>query len=289
MKKILVAALLILMGANLVIASDDLAEVKARGVLRHLGIPYAGFVTGKGDGLSVEMMQLFAAKLGVKYQFVQTSWENVIADLIGRRAIPAGDAVELAEATPIRGDLISSGFTILPWRQKVVAFSKPTFPTQVWLITTARSDLKPIKPVGNVYKDIVTVKSLLSGRNVLGKKGTCLDPSLYHLKETGAKPLLFNGDLNELAPAVINGIAGAAILDVPDALIALEKWPGEIIIVGPISPAQEMGAAFRRSSPELLRAFNSFYDSIRADGTYLKLVNKYYPAVVEYYPHFFRR
>ena len=47
----------------------DLSEVKERGVLRHLGIPYANFVTGSGDGLDVEMVKGFAGHLGVRYAF----------------------------------------------------------------------------------------------------------------------------------------------------------------------------------------------------------------------------
>lgn len=34
----------------------DLDEIKARGELRHLGIRYANFVTGSGDGFDVELV-----------------------------------------------------------------------------------------------------------------------------------------------------------------------------------------------------------------------------------------
>jgi hypothetical protein len=46
-------------------ARADLPEIKARGVLRHVGVPYANFVTGTGDGLDVELVTLFAQDLGV--------------------------------------------------------------------------------------------------------------------------------------------------------------------------------------------------------------------------------
>jgi ABC-type amino acid transport substrate-binding protein len=99
----------------------------------------------------------------------------------------------------------------------------------------------------------------------------------------------FPGSMNELAPAVISGEAVAAILDVPDALIALEKWPGQIKIIGPISDHQGMAVAFRPGNPELLKAFNKFFEGLRADGRYRDLVKKYYPAVFDYYPHYFDR
>jgi ABC-type amino acid transport substrate-binding protein len=288
MKRVLIILLFLLVGSSVVFA-DDLPDVKKSGVLRHLGVPYANFVTDKADGLDVELMRLFAAHLGVQYVYVKTSWENVIPDLVGKKVTPDGDNVKLGESTPIRGDVIANGLTILPWRQKVLAYTTPTFPNQVWLIARVGSDIKPIKPSGNLSKDIAAVKSLLAGRGVLGKTKTCLDPSLYNLQETGAKIVLFGGNLNELAPAVINCDSETAILDVPDALVALEKWPGQILIVGPVSPLQDMGVAFRQTSPELLREFNTFFDKISKDGTYRKLVEKYYPAVFSYYPAFFVR
>jgi ABC-type amino acid transport substrate-binding protein len=63
-------------------ALADLKEVKERGVLRHLGVVYANFVTGSGDGLDVEMMKLFAERLGVGYEFVETSWSGAILDML---------------------------------------------------------------------------------------------------------------------------------------------------------------------------------------------------------------
>ena len=77
------------------------------------------------------------------------------------------------------------------------------------------------------------------------------------------------------------------ILDVPDALIALEKWPGKLKVLGPISMPQTMGAGFAKSSPLLRREFEQFMDKLREDGTYHRLVKKYYPIVFNYYPDFF--
>ena len=49
----------LLAGGVATAAADDLPDLKARGVIRHLGVPYANFVTGAGDGFSVDMMKLF--------------------------------------------------------------------------------------------------------------------------------------------------------------------------------------------------------------------------------------
>jgi ABC-type amino acid transport substrate-binding protein len=265
----------------------DLAEIKKNGVIRHLGIPYANFVTGSGDGMDVDLVKRFAQRLGVKYEYVKASWGSVIGDLIGKNVqLRADQVVDLGEL-PINGDIIANGFTILPMRQKVLDYSTPTFPNQVWLVVKASSPLKPIVPSGDIHKDIAMTKALVKGHSLLGKSGTCLDPSLYDMKKFGANVKLFNSELNNLAPAVINNEAEMTLLDVPDALVALEKWPGQIKVIGPLSEKQDMACAFRKSSPQLLQAFNEFLEKCKQDGTYLALIKKYYPMVLDYFPEFF--
>ncbi|MGO9016083.1 MAG: transporter substrate-binding domain-containing protein [Dissulfurispiraceae bacterium] len=265
----------------------DLDGVKKAGVLRHLGVPYANFVTGVGDGMDVELMKLFAKHIGVKYEFVKTDWDNIFADLTGKKVIPKGSDIQITGESPVRGDIAANGITILPWRQKIVDFSTPTFPNQVWLISRSDSPLKPIKPTGDIDKDIAAVKKLLKDRTLLGKAKTCLDPSLYDIAITGAKVRLFDGTLNELAPAVINGESELTLLDIPDALVALQKWPGKIKVIGPISDKQFMGAAFSKDSPKLRAAFNKFMDEIKRNGTFKQLAKENYPFVFDYSPDFF--
>lgn len=265
----------------------DLKTIKQRGVLRHLGIPYANFVTGTGDGMDVELTKLFAKHLGVRYEYVVSDWGTVVQDLTGRNFKVNGDKVEQLNKVPVKGDMIANGFTVLPWREKMVSFSAPIFPSQIWLIARADSRVKPIKPVGIVKRDVVKTRALMKGKNVLALPKTCLDPAVNNLAATGARVINFKGKLNELAPALINNEAELIILDVPDALVALEKWPGKIKIIGPVSEKQVMGAAFTKDSKELLEEYNRFIKKITNDGTYMKIVKKYYPSAVFYFPSFF--
>jgi ABC-type amino acid transport substrate-binding protein len=161
----------------------------------------------------------------------------------------------------------------------------------VWLVARADSPIKPIEPSGDIETDIERVKGSLSGRTVLAMKGTCLDPDLYNLDQAGAQIRLHTAsqNLNDIAPAVIDGAADATLLDIPDALVALQKWPGDIKIIGPISSQQLMGVAFPKSSQKLLHAFNEFLQECWADGTYEGLVRKYYPEIFLYMGSFFNR
>jgi ABC-type amino acid transport substrate-binding protein len=266
----------------------DLDEIKKTGVIRHLGVPYANFVTGSGDGMDVELVKLFAKNLGVRYEYVKTSWDTVTPDLIGHNVKPVEDNVELLESVPVKGDLVANGFTILTWRQKILDFSSPTFPTQIMLIAQASSKLKPIKPSGNMDKDIARTKKLTKGKTCLGVKNTCLDPDLYNLKEEGSKTKNFTGALDDLSVAVIKGESETAVMEMPDALLALKKYPGKIKIIGPLSPLQEMGVGFAKDSPKLRAEFNKFLLQCKKDGTYLQVVKKYYPSAPSFYPTFFK-
>ena len=267
----------------------DLDDVRQAGVLRHLGIPYANFVTGSGDGLDVELMQGFARHLGVRYEFIKTDWNRAFGDLAGRQVRRTDSGIQWLGNVPVRGDVLASGITTLAWRGEVVDFSNPTFPSGVWLVARAQSSLRPITPTGSLVADIRKLKQLMRGRSVLALENTCLDPGLYDIAKTGARVKLANStlQLNEMAPAVLNGDAETTLLDVPDALIALDKWPGELKVIGPVSGNQEMSVAFRKSSPKLRAAFNQYLEKVWRDGSYIKLVQRYYPGVFDYYRDFF--
>ena len=65
-------------------SAQDLAEIRERGVIRHLGVPYARFITGNGEGFDADLVRRFAAQIDVRYEYVSTDWQSVIQDLIGR-------------------------------------------------------------------------------------------------------------------------------------------------------------------------------------------------------------
>jgi len=278
---------LIILGLGRPVRGADLPEILQKGELRHLGVPYANFVTGSGDGLDVDLVKLFAQHLGVRYEWVKTTWPEFAGDLTGKRVKPKGNEVEILGTVPIKGDLAAHGITILPWREKIMDFV-PNFPTQIWLMARSDSPLKPIKPSGNLDKDIAQVKALLKGRQVLGLPNTCLDTNLYNLKERGARCIPFNGPLNEMVPAIIKGEAETTLMDVLDALLALEKWPGEVKVIGPVSEVQMMAVAFPKTSPRLREAFQQFMEQCKKDGTYARLAEKYEPDFYRKFPEFFK-
>lgn len=269
--------------------AGDLKEILARGEIRHIGIKYANFVTGDGDGFDVELVQGFARHLGVKYRLVNSDFYNVIRDLLGKDVVRKGDEVMLVGDFPIKGDMIATGFTMLPWREKILLYSAPTFPSQVLLVARADSSLRPIKGSDNLPNDIAETKALIGKRSLLGMERTCIDPANYGLKDKGLdlRSYTKSSNLNEIVPALLNKEAELSLLDVPDAILDLQKWAGKVKVLGPISDEQKLAAAFPKGSTELRNAFDAYLRKVKADGSYDQLVDKYYPGIRQYFPAFF--
>jgi ABC-type amino acid transport substrate-binding protein len=274
---------------TLAASAADLPEIKARGELRHLGIRYANFVTGVGDGFDVELAQGFARHIGVKYRLVYSDFYSVIRDLLGKNVVRKGNEVSLEGDFPVKGDMIATGFTVLPWRQQVLLYSEPTFPSQVMLIARADSATRPIKGSDDLRKDIQETKGLIGKQSLLVMEKTCLDPANYGLKGHGIELRAYtkSSNINEMVPALLNLDADLSLLDVPDLMLDMQKWAGKFKIIGPISEEQVLAAAFPKDAPQLREAFNSYLRKIKSDGSYERLVNKYYPGVSRYFPEFF--
>ena len=92
---------------------DTLATIRQRGVLR-VGVAAVEPMVmrdadGKLSGFSIDLATRLAEDLGVRVEFFETSWSQVIADLLDRHF-----------------DVIASGLWITPDRALVVNFSDPT-------------------------------------------------------------------------------------------------------------------------------------------------------------------
>lgn len=278
------------------IIARDLAEIQEEGILRHIGIPYSNFVIYSAEndiqmlsGLDVDLLQGFAEHIGVEYQFVPATLTDFFGKLNGQEAVFKDGEIVLGKRVIVQGDILASGMTILDWRTRLVDFGDDYFPSGIWLVARGDSDLQPIIPTGFLEEDIQKVKRLIKGRDVLTMDQSCLDSNLYDLKATGARLLLFEKkrNLSEMVPALLNNDAEVALLDVVDALLALEKWPGEIKVIGPISGNQLMAPMFRKKSPILQKEFNEYLQSLKESGAYTRLARKYYSSIFFFYSEYF--
>jgi ABC-type amino acid transport substrate-binding protein len=269
----------------------DLAEIRQRGEIRHIGIRYANFVTGAGDGMDVDLMQGFAERIGVNYKLVYSDFYSVIRDLLGKDVVRKNGDVTLVGDYPIKGDVISTGFTVLPWREAILLYSEPTLPSQVLLVAPAESELQPIRDGADLAADIASTRNAIGSKSVLVMERTCLDPTNYGLVNVGLDLKSYNksANLNEMVPAMLNKEAELTLLDVPDAILDLRKWAGRIKIIGPISEQQTLATAFPKDAPALRDEFNAYLSDLKASGAYDRLVDKYYPGIRRFFPEYFAK
>ncbi len=269
----------------------DLDEIKARGELRHIGIRYANFVTGSGDGFDVEIMQGFARRLGVKYTLVYSDFYNVIRDLLGKDAVRKDGEVLLTGNYVIKGDVIATGFTVLPWREQILNYSDAMFPSQVLLVAPSNAPFQPIHDGADLTDDIKATTKLIGSHSLLVMERTCLDPANYGLTGIGLdlKAYTKSANLNEMVPALLDSEAQLTLLDVPDAILDLRKWAGQIKVLGPVSEPQTLAAAFPKDALKLRNAYNDYLRDLKANGEYDRLVDKYYPGIRRFLPDFFAK
>ena len=292
-----VAAVLLGQGGAGAAAVHDLDQIKAAGVLRHIGIRYARFVEGAEGkvGFDVEIVRRFAQRLGVKYEFHETDWTTFAEQLTGNCCILGPDGkLRVIGQTNISGDIAASGITILESRQQLVDFSDPVFPTRVWLIARSDASFQPIRRTSSIDEEIASTWRIMSNQTVLCKTGTCLDPKVLELADHGVKCQLFQRSLNELAGAIISptvevGDAKMTVLDVPDVVVAMVGHSTQIKILGAVNKPQKMGAAFRKDCAKLRAEYNKFLAELRQNGEYDKLIDIYYPYVKRYFPEFFTK
>lgn len=155
----------------------------------------------------MEIVQGFTKSIGVKYTLVYSDFYNIIRDLLGKDVVRKESEVSLTGNYAIKGDMIATGFTILPWRKSVLLFSKPTFPSQVLLVARADSRFVPIKGSSDLLQDIRETKSMIGKNSLLVMERTCLDPANYGLKGIGIdlRSYTKSTNLNEIVPALLNG------------------------------------------------------------------------------------
>ncbi|MBI5249286.1 MAG: transporter substrate-binding domain-containing protein [Desulfomonile tiedjei] len=165
----------------------------------------------------------------------------------------------------------------------MIDYSRPYFPTAIWVVARKDSDLQPITPRGDIRKDVAATKALVAGKELLGIRNTCVDPMLYDIADVKAS-YRDNIGLNDLAAVVIKGDAAICIMDVPDALIALQKYQAMIKVLGTITEKQYMGFGFSKDSPELRESFNAFLTRLQKTGKLTELLVKYYPSIRLYFP-----
>ncbi|MGL4751297.1 MAG: amino acid ABC transporter substrate-binding protein [Aeromonadaceae bacterium] len=235
-----------------VATAASLAEIKSAGAIR-IGTEgtYAPFTyhEASGDlvGFDVEIGRAIAAKLGVKADFIEGKWDGLIAGIDANRY-----------------DLVINQVSITPERQAKYDFSAPYIVSKA--VVLVRNDDDSIKG----FADLKGKKAAQSLTSNFGK-----------LAASNGAELVATDGFNQSVELVLSRRADATINDSLSYLDFKKHKPdAPLKIAATQESADSAGVLLAKGQPELLAAVNQALTDIKADGTYLKIADKYFGADV---------
>jgi len=245
--KILLAAAVLSLAAP-AFAQSALEAVQQAGKLR-IGTEgtYAPFTfhdaSGALVGFDVEIGRAVAEKLGVDAEFVEGPWDGLIAGIDANRY-----------------DVVINQVGINAERQAKYDFSEPYIASKAALVV--RGD----------NTDITSFESL-SGKT----SAQSLTSNFGKLAETYGATLVGTEGFDQSIALVLQGRADATINDSLSFFDFKKQQPNaDVKVVATADDADFSGILLAKGKPELLAAINEALASIKADGTYAEISQKYF-------------
>jgi len=203
-------------------------------------------------GFEYELAREFAAYLDVELKIkIAENWKRMVPQLRNGNAA-----------------LIAAGITITPKRQKRVAFSDGYMDIRQHIISHRnRSKIKNA--------------SGLTGKTVHVQVATAYQERLEELRRQGIDfKIELHKDLptEELIQQVAQGNIDLTVADSNIARLNQRHYP-RAVMAGAISELQQLGWAVHPEAQQLREKINSFFATIKENGRYDEIYNKYYGDV----------
>ena len=230
-----------------------LDQIRQRGELR-IGLEsnYMPFEmkarNGRLVGFDIDLAQTLANDLGVRLTVVDTAWDGIIPAMLAGKF-----------------DVLLSGMTITPGRQKVVDFSNPYIVVgQAVLLRQALA--AAITTADQLNRPEFTVASVLG---TTGEQATrqSLPRCRYRAFENEA----------EAARAVVSGQADAVVHALSFCLIfAAKQGAGKVVLLDGLLTEEPLGIAIPKGNSEMRQWLNHEIAAIRSDGRYEQIYNQWF-------------
>lgn len=202
---------------------------------------------GSYEGIDVDLMQSLAASLGVKLEFVKTSWSNLMADFTGGKC-----------------DIAVGGISVTLERQKKVSFSTAYMVNgKTPLVRCA--DVKRFQTVADIDKPDVKVIANPGGSNEKFARA--------NFKQA---KLTIHKDNLTIFDEVLNGQADVFVTESAEAIIQQRQKPG-LCAVNPDKPLQygEMGYMLPRGDVATKEYVDQWLHLSKANGEYQRIVGRW--------------
>ena len=206
-------------------------------------------------GFEYELAKEFADYLGVALNIdTAESWEGMIPVLYNGTAA-----------------VIAAGMIVTPKRQKQVSFSDGYMDIQQHLIK---------------HRNGAKIKSLqeLSGKTIHVRRASAYQERLEELQKQGVDLTIeVHRDMptEELIQRVAQGEIKLTVADSNIALLNRRHYPSAVMAY-PISDQQQLGWAVHPQAPQLRREINTFFKTIKENGRFDEIYNKYYGGIASF-------
>ena len=228
--------------------SGDLGLIQSGNLTVCSDIPYEPFDIQKGNtytGFDGDLVNAIAKGMGLKVVLKDSSFDG----------LQSGLSLNSSQC-----DMVASAMTITPEREKNIDFADPYYDSKQSLLVPKGSDIKTIDD--------------LAGKKVGVQQGTTGKTYTEENAPKSASVVAFPSDA-EMFPAVKAGQVDALLQDLPVNLKHTEG--GQFEIVQTYDTGEKYGFAVREKGSEaLLKEINTQLKTLRDNGTYDKLYNKYF-------------
>lgn len=240
-RHLLLAAAALSLGATSVHAQDNVLRVGTDATFP----PMEYVDNGKRTGFDIELVEALAKAMGKNVEWVDIDFKGLIPGLMSKRF-----------------DMAVSAIYITDERKKVVDFTDSYYAGG--LVAMVKDSNTSIKKLAD-----------LDGKKVSVQVGT---KSVGYLSEKHPKVQRVEVEKNqEMFNLVDIGRADAAVTGKPAAFQYVRTRGGMRVLEEQLT-TEEYGMALRKDTPELTKAVNAALGKLKADGSYVALVKKWFPA-----------
>jgi len=199
---------------------------------------------GRRTGFDIELVEALGRAMGKTIEWIDIDFKGLIP------ALQAG-----------RADIAVSAIYITDDRKKVVDFTDAYYAGGLVVLTKKDGPIKALKD--------------LDGRKVSVQVGT---KSVNYLRDNYPKVQRIEVEKNqEMFNLVQIGRSDAAVTGKPAAKLFAQSTTDLTVLDEQIT-TEEYGIAVPKSKPELTAGINAALKQLKADGTYERIVNKWFEA-----------
>ncbi len=230
--------------------SSQLETIKANSTLRvchwpaYYGVSFVNPKSGNLEGIDIDLAHELSKELGVKLEFIKTSFAYFIQDLAEDKC-----------------DIAMFGVGITPERAKHVDFSAPYLSSDIYAISTKNS------PTIQTWQDLNQ-----KGHILVVQKGTFMEDAAVAFDKASILSVV---EFQQREKEVRSGRADAFLTDFPygKKIIKTYDWAH---LIEPDSPFYRIDYAYAisKGDPAWLAYINGFVGKIKDDGRLQKYADK---------------